>query len=301
MEARYIKIISKEENVRLDNYLKESIPSFSREFIKKLIKENSVLVNGFNKKPSYKIKLNDVIEINIKEPEPLNLKPEKLNIEIIYEDDDIIVVNKPQGMLTHPVGNKKEGTLVNALLYYSKNLSGIGGVLRPGIIHRLDKDTSGLLLVAKNDFSHRILSNDLKERKIKRIYYALVKGVLKEDKGIIEIPLTKSFRSKKFVKPSFLGRESITEYNVLKRYKDYTLLEVSLRTGRTHQIRVHFSFIGYPIVGDRVYGVYHPDLKGQLLHAKKIIFNHPRTNEKLSFEIPLPDYFANFLQGIDET
>ncbi|MGB9750274.1 MAG: RluA family pseudouridine synthase [Caldisericia bacterium] len=301
METGYIKLISKEENVRLDNYLKENLPSFSREFIKKLIKENSVSVNGINKKPSYKIKLNDVIEINLKEPESLNLKPEKLNIEIIYEDDDIIVVNKPQGMLTHPAGNKKEGTLVNALLYYSKNLSGIGGILRPGIIHRLDKDTSGLLLVAKNDFSHRILSNDLKERKIKRIYYTLVKGVLKEDKGIIEIPLTKNFRSKKFVKPSFLGRESITEYKVIKRYKDYTLLEVSLRTGRTHQIRVHLSFIGYPIVGDRVYGVYNSDLKGQLLHAKKIIFNHPRTNEKLSFETPLPDYFTDFLQRINET
>lgn len=174
-----------------------------------MIKENCVYVNGSIKKPSYRIKVNDLVEINLKEPEPLNLKPEKLNIEIVYEDNDIIVVNKPQGMLTHPVGNKKEGTLVNALLYYSKNLSGIGGVLRPGIIHRLDKDTSGLILVAKNDFSHKILSNDLKERKIKRIYYAVVKGVVKEDKGIIEIPLTKNFRSKKFVKPSFLGEKQL--------------------------------------------------------------------------------------------
>lgn len=301
MESRYIKLISKEENIRLDNFLKINLPSFSREFIKKLIKENLVLVNGLNKKPSYKIKLNDIVEINLKEAEPLNLKPEELNIEIIYEDNDIIVVNKPQGMLTHPVGNKKEGTLVNALLFYSKNLSGIGGVLRPGIIHRLDKDTSGLLLVAKNDFSHKILSNDLKERKIKRIYYALVKGILKEDKGLIEIPLTKNFKSKKFVKPSFSGRKAITEFKVIKRYKDYTLLEISLRTGRTHQIRVHLSYIGYPIVGDKVYGIAHPDLKGQLLHAKKLIFNHPRTKEKLIFKAPLPYYFENFLKRINET
>lgn len=300
METRYIKLISKEENLRLDNFLKLNLTSFSREFIKKLIKENCVSVNGLIKKPSYKIKLNDIVEINFNEPEPLNLKPEKLDIEIVYEDEDIIVVNKPQGMLTHPVGNKKEGTLVNGLLYFAKNLSSIGGVIRPGIIHRLDKDTSGLLLVAKNDFSHKILSNDLKERKIKRIYYALVKGVLKEDKGLIEIPLTKNFRSKNFVKPSFMGKEAITEYKVLKRYKDYTLLEVSLKTGRTHQIRVHLSFIGYPIVGDRVYGISHPDLKGQLLHAKMLIFNHPKTKERLSFEIPLPGYFEDFLQRIDK-
>lgn len=301
METRYIKLISKEENIRLDNFLKSNLPSFSREYIKKLIKDDCVLVNGLNKKPSYKIKKNDIVEINLKEPEPLNIKPEKIDIEIVYEDDDIIVVNKPQGMLTHPVGNKKEGTLVNALLFFSKNLSGIGGVIRPGIIHRLDKDTSGLLLVAKNDFSHKILSNDLKERKIKRIYYALVKGVLKEDEGLIEIPLTKNFKSKKFAKPSFMGKEAITEYKVIKRYKDYTLLEVTLKTGRTHQIRAHLSFIGYPIIGDKVYGISHPDLKGQLLHAKKLIFNHPKTKERLTFEIPLPDYFENFLQRIDET
>jgi len=301
MENGLIKLVSKEEDIRLDQFLKKTYPSFSREYIKNLIKENCIYVNGSIKKPSYRIKVNDLVEINLKEPEPLNLKPEKLNIEIVYEDNDIIVVNKPQGMLTHPVGNKKEGTLVNALLYYSKNLSGIGGVLRPGIIHRLDKDTSGLILVAKNDFSHKILSNDLKERKIKRIYYAVVKGVVKEDKGIIEIPLTKNFRSKKFVKPSFSGREAVTEFKVLKRFKNYTLLEVSLRTGRTHQIRVHLSYIGYPVVGDKIYGTPSPELQGQLLHSKKIIFTHPRTKEKMSFEIPLPSYFEDFLQRIDET
>lgn len=301
MEGKDIKLISKEENIRLDQFLKMNLGEFSREFLKKLIKENCVLVNGSIKKPSYKIKLNDIVEVRIPKEKPLNLKPEDLKIEIVYEDDDIIVVNKPQGMLTHPVGNRKEGTLVNALLYYSKNLSGIGGVTRPGIVHRLDKDTSGLLIVAKNDFSHKILSKDLKDRKIKRIYYALVKGIVKEDSGVIEIPLTKSFKSKKFVKPSFLGREAITEFKVLKRFKDFTLLEVSLKTGRTHQIRVHLSYIGYPIVGDKIYGFSYPDLKGQLLHAKKLIFNHPRTNETLTFEVPLPDYFSLFLKRIEES
>ncbi len=300
MEGKFIKFVSNEKGERLDSYLKRVLENFSREYIKNLIKEGQVLVNGEIKKPSYKIKEKDIIEINIPEPKEISLKPENIKIDIIYEDDDVAVINKPQGMLTHPVGKQNSGTLVNALLYHLKNLSQIGGVFRPGIVHRLDKDTSGLLIVAKNDFAHQALSKDLKERKIKRIYYALVKGEIDQNEGIISIPLIKNFVSKKFVKPSLLGKEAETHFKVIKRYKGFTLIEVSLKTGRTHQIRVHLSFIGYPIVGDRIYGFPHSSLKGQLLHAKKLIFNHPRTKEALCFEIPLPDYFESFLNGLQE-
>lgn len=300
MERRYIRLKADLDGKRVDIFLKEKFPIYSREYIKKLIKEGFVLVNGEVKKPSYKVKKNDLIEIKIEQEKKLNLEPEKLELEILYEDDDIMVVNKPQGMLTHPVGKIRKGTLVNALLYYAKNLSSIGGVIRPGIVHRLDKDTSGLLLIAKNDLSHKILSNDLKERRIKRIYYALVKGVVKEDKGVIEIPLTRSFLGKKFVKPSFLGKEAITEYKVIERFLNHSLLEISLKTGRTHQIRVHLSYIGYPIIGDKVYGVKEPNLKGQLLHAKKIIFTHPIKKEEMFFESELPDYFKEYLQTLQK-
>lgn len=300
MEKRVIKFVSSEKGERLDSFIKKNLTDYSREFIKNLIKEGNVLVNGVVKKPSYKIKEKDIVEVIILEPKELSLKPEDLEIEILYEDDDIAVVNKPQGMLTHPTGRKREGTLVNALLYHLKNLSQIGGVLRPGIVHRLDKDTSGLLIVAKNDFAHQVLSRDLKERKIKRIYYTLVKGELSQSEGTISIPLTKNFKSKKFVKPSLLGKEAETHFKVIKRYKGYTLLEISLKTGRTHQIRVHLSFIGYPIIGDKVYGISMPQLKGQLLHAKKLILNHPRTGVRLEFESPLPDYFDNFLKSLQE-
>lgn len=300
MEKRVIKFISNEKGERLDSFLKKNLSEFSREYIKSLIKEGNILVNGERKKPSYKVKDKDIIEVIIPEPKELYLKPENLNIEILYEDDDIAIVNKPQGMLTHPTGKKSEGTLVNALLFHLKNLSQIGGVLRPGIVHRLDKDTSGLLVVAKNDFAHQILSRDLKERKIKRIYYALVKGEVLNNEGKISIPLTKNFKSKKFVKPSLVGKEAETSFKVLERYKGYTLLEVYLKTGRTHQIRVHLSFIGYPIVGDKVYGVSDKELNGQLLHAKKLILNHPRTGERLEFESPLPEYFENFLKTLQK-
>lgn len=300
METRVIKLISNEKEERLDTFIKKNLTEYSREYIKSLIKNGDVLVNGEIKKPSYKIKEKDIVEIKIPEPKELSLKPENLKIEILYEDDDIAIVNKPQGMLTHPTSKKREGTLVNALLYHLKNLSQIGGVLRPGIVHRLDKDTSGLLVVAKNDFAHQLLSRDLKERKIKRIYYALVKGDLNQKEGTISIPLTKNFKSKRFVKPSLVGKEAETFFKVIKRYKGYTLLEISLKTGRTHQIRVHLSFIGYPIIGDKIYGVPVPQLKGQLLHAKKLIINHPRTGERLEFDSPLPDYFENFLKSLQE-
>ncbi|MDI6860574.1 MAG: RluA family pseudouridine synthase [Caldisericia bacterium] len=300
MEKRVIKFISNEKGERLDTFIKKNLIEYSREYIKNLIKEGNVLVNGEVKKPSYKVKEKDFIEVIIPEPKELQLKPEELNIEILYEDYDIAIVNKPQGMLTHPTGKRKNGTLVNALLYHLKHLSQIGGVLRPGIVHRLDKDTSGLLVVAKNDFAHQVLSKDLKERKIKRIYYALVKGEVVDDEGKISIPLIKNFKSKKFVKPSSLGKEAETSFKVLERYKGYTLLEVSLKTGRTHQIRVHLSYVGYPIVGDKIYGVPVKELSGQLLHAKKLILNHPRTGERLEFESPLPEHFENFLKTLQK-
>lgn len=301
MEERYLIFRIREEGERLDSFLTRQMHRVSRSYVQELIKSGKVLIDREIKdKPSYKIKKGEVVEVMIPAPRKLDIEPENLPIEILYEDKDIIVVNKPQGMLTHPVGRQRSGTLVNALLFHSKNLSGIGGVLRPGIVHRLDRDTSGLLLVAKNDFAHRILSRDLKERKIKRIYWTLVKGVVLEDEGEIEIPLLKGFAGKKIVTPSLRGKEAITHFKVIKRFSGYTLLEVSLKTGRTHQIRVHLSHIGYPIVGDRMYGIQEFNLKGQLLHAKKIVFVHPRTKELMSFETPLPFYFRDVLEMLKE-
>ncbi len=301
MEERHLTFRIREEGERLDSFLTRQMHRVSRSYVQELIKSGKVLVNGEVKnKPSYKIKRDEIVEVIIPSPRKLDVEPEDLPIEIVYEDKDIIVVNKPQGMLTHPVGRQRTGTLVNALLFHSKDLSGIGGVLRPGIVHRLDRDTSGLLIVAKNDFSHRILSRNLKERKIKRIYWTLVKGEISEDEGEIEIPLLKGFTGKKLVTPSLRGKEAFTYFKVIERFKGYTLLEVSLKTGRTHQIRVHLSYIGYPIVGDKMYGVSEFNLKGQLLHAKKIVFTHPRTKELMSFETPLPDYFSNVLEMLEK-
>lgn len=293
-------IDSYSEDLRLDVYLSENIKDKSRSYIQNLIKSEKVLINGNTKKGSYKLKLNDAVEVEIPENEKLNVEPENIPIDIVYEDRDVIVVNKAQGMVVHPAPGNYSGTLVNALLYHCTDLSGINGVLRPGIVHRIDKDTSGILVVAKNDMAHKKLAEQLKEHSMIRIYNALVEGVLKEDTGTIDKPLGRHPNQR--IKMAIVkdGRRAVTHYKVLNRYKNNTLIECKLETGRTHQIRVHMAYIGHPIVGDPVYGFSKQKFKleGQMLHAKKLGFMHPSTNKYMEFDSELPEYFKKIIEII---
>jgi len=277
---------------RIDIYLAEFLKDFSRSRIQKLIKdEQSIKVNSESTKTSYTLKLGDLIEINLPDLQELELKAEDLNLDIVYENDDFLVVNKPFGMLTHPTSVEREGTLVNGLLYHCKdNLSGINGILRPGIVHRLDRDTSGLLVVAKNDFAHNNLAQQIKDKTALKNYLTIVCGNIKDDNGIIDLPIDRSKNEKCKMAVSENGKPSITEYKVLERFGDYTYLEVSLKTGRTHQIRVHFSYLKHPLYGDKLYGGGNVKVNttAQVLQAYKLEINNPRTNERMLFEIP-PD------------
>lgn len=305
-EFEYI-ITPEQKGQRLDQFL-ASLPelSLSRSQIKKLIENKLVTVNREFTKPSYKIKLDDRVKIILPPPVKPEVKPENIPLEIIYEDEDLIVVNKPRGMVTHPAPGNYSGTLVNALLFHSPNLASLGSPLRPGIVHRLDKDTSGLLVVAKNDFAYQSLAKQIKARTAERTYVALVHGTVKNEEGIIEAKMGRHpvHRKKMAVlskqKSKTLGREAITHYKVLKRFKNYTLLEVKIKTGRTHQIRVHMSYLGHPVVGDKTYGKKKEEfeVKGQLLHAQKLGFVHPRTEKYLEFECDLPSDFVEVLQKI---
>ncbi|MDD3593072.1 MAG: RluA family pseudouridine synthase [Candidatus Gastranaerophilales bacterium] len=277
---------------RLDIYLSEILPEFSRSRIQTLIKDSSsITVNSQSSKNSYKLKLGDIITIRMPEAKELNLKAQDLNLDIIYENDDLLVVNKPFGMLTHPTGMESENTLVNGLLYHCReNLSGINGILRPGIVHRLDKDTSGLLMVAKNDFAHGHLSGQIKEKTAVRKYLTIVHGNLKEDEGTIDLPIDRHRSEKCKMAVDEKGKNAITMYKVLERFGDYTFVEAALRTGRTHQIRVHFSYLKYPLYGDKLYGGSSVKVKttGQVLQSYSLKFINPKDNKELSFEIP-PD------------
>lgn len=288
------------EDLRLDVYLSENIKDKSRSYIQNLIRSGKTLVCGSIKKGSYKLRLNDEIEVEIPENEKLNVEPENIPIDIIYEDSDVIVVNKPQGMVVHPAPGNYTGTLVNALLYHCTDLSGINGILRPGIVHRIDKDTSGILVVAKNDMAHKKLAEQLKEHSMNRIYNALVEGVIKEDTGTIDKPLGRHPNQRIKMAVVKNGRRAVTHYKVLNRYKNNTLIECKLETGRTHQIRVHMSYMGHPIVGDPVYGYSKQKFKlnGQLLHAKKLGFIHPLTNKYMEFDSELPEYFKKVIEII---
>lgn len=290
------------EDLRLDVYLSENINDKSRSYIQNLIKSEKVLVNGNTKKGSYKLKLNAQVEVEIPENEKLNVEPENIPIDIVYEDRDVIVINKAQGMVVHPAPGNYSGTLVNALLYHCTDLSGINGVLRPGIVHRIDKDTSGILVVAKNDMAHKKLAEQLKEHSMNRIYNALVEGVLKEDTGTIDKPLGRHPNQRIKMAVVKDGRRAVTHYKVLNRYKNNTLIECKLETGRTHQIRVHMSSIGHPIVGDPVYGYSKQKFKleGQMLHAKKLGFIHPATNKYMEFDSELPEYFKKIIEIISD-
>lgn len=283
---------------RLDIFLQHKFPSFSRSHIKNMIEKNCVFVNGKQVKSGYKLRENDKISVTIKAPEKISTEEEDVPFDIVYEDDDVVVVNKPQGLVVHPCTSTKSGTLVNGLLHRVKNLSGINGVLRPGIVHRLDKDTSGLLVVAKNDKAHIALQEQIKNKTCKRIYLAVLTGNLKEDSGEIVTKIARDKKDRKKMAVADVGREAITNYRVLERFKDACLVEFSLKTGRTHQIRVHAKYLNHPVVGDKVYGKEVKGLNGQLLHAYKLSFIHPTTGKEVSFTAPLPVYFENYLQKL---
>lgn len=266
-----------------------------------MIEDGEIKVNNKNIKPSYKLQINDIVTIEEKEPvDVLNLKPQNIPLDVIYEDNDIIVINKAKGMVVHPGNGNPDGTLANAILAKCNgSLSGIGGEIRPGIVHRLDKDTSGIIIVAKNDVAHINLSNQIKNRNVKKTYIALVRGLVKENEATINMPIGRSTKDRVKMAVSKNGKEAITHFKVLKRYEEgYTLLEVKIDTGRTHQIRVHLSEIGYPIVGDYVYsnGKNPFGIVGQCLHAKKLEFEHPITKEKLVLEADMPEYFENLIK-----
>lgn len=278
-------------NTRLDHYLANNT-EFSRSKITNLIKEGKILVNGKNVKTGYLIKENDIIEINYEEEE-LKAEPEKMDLDIVYEDNDVIVVNKANKVVVHPACGNRSGTLVNGLLYHSKNLSSINGEFRPGIVHRIDADTTGLLMIAKNDKAHKILADQLKEKTTHRVYYALVWGVINNETGTVDAPIGRDpkDRKKMAVTPDN-SKEAITHFRVIERYKNATLIELKLETGRTHQIRVHMKYIGHPVVNDPVYSN-KPlfDDSGQCLHAKELGFIHPTSNEFMKFDSELPECF----------
>ena len=290
--SEFVITTNRDVHQRLDVYLSEKDLGLSRSWIQRLISSGKIRVNDSVVKPSYKIRTGDRIEVTISKPKPLKIEPEKIPLNILYEDRDLIVINKPRGMVVHPGAGVSSGTLVNALLYHCNDLSGIGGVLRPGIVHRLDKDTSGVLVVAKNDFTHLTLSKQFKERSVNKRYIALVKGRVLKEEGKIKASIGRHpVKRKKMAAGVRRAREAITSYKVLERFKDFTLLEAAPETGRTHQIRVHLSHIGHPIVGDPKYGGrrgLREEMKGQALHAQTLGFVHPRTKEYMEFNAPLP-------------
>lgn len=300
---KVFKITEQNLNQRLDMYITSLDLDLSRSMAQKMIENNQVLVNEKPVKTSYKTKLGDNIKIEIVEPKMTEIKAQEIPLDIIYEDNDIVVVNKPKGMVVHPGNGNPDGTLVNAVLNHCKgSLSGIGGEIRPGIVHRLDKDTSGLIIIAKNDKAHINLSKQIQERKVKKIYTALVRGVIPEENATIDMPIGRSNTDRKKMAVRKDGKEAITHIKVLKRYRNYTLIKVKIDTGRTHQIRVHMAEIGYPVVGDEVYsnGKNEFDVHGQMLHSTSLDFIHPVTGKEMHFEAPLPEYFKNIIDELDK-
>ena len=294
-------IVEFEESKRIDAYISENT-EYSRTAIQRLLEENKIMVNGKKEKASYKVQNGDKIEIEEEPAKEIELKAQDIPLEILYEDKDIIVVNKPKGMVVHPANGNPDGTLVNAIMSICKDsLSGIGGEIRPGIVHRLDKNTSGAIIIAKNDKAHINLSEQLKNHEIKKTYIALVRGVVKENNATINMPIGRSKKDRKKMDVDKNGKEAITHFKVLKRYKDCTLLEINIETGRTHQIRVHLSHIGYPIIGDEFYsnGKNKWNIEGQCLHAKSLDFKHPITEKEMHIEAELPEYFQKILEELD--
>ena len=294
-------IVEIEEPKRIDAYISENT-DYSRTAVQRLIEENKIVVNGKKEKASYKVQNGDKIEIEEEQAKEIELKAQDIPLEILYEDNDIIVVNKPKGMVVHPANGNPDGTLVNAIMSICKDsLSGIGGEIRPGIVHRLDKNTSGAIIIAKNDKAHINLSEQLKNHEIKKTYIALVRGIVKENNATINMPIGRSKKDRKKMAVDKNGKDAITHFKVLKRYSNCSLLEINIETGRTHQIRVHLSHIGYPIIGDDVYsnGKNKWNIEGQCLHAKSLEFAHPITGEKMHIEAELPEYFQKILEDLD--
>ncbi|MGL4953062.1 MAG: RluA family pseudouridine synthase [Culicoidibacterales bacterium] len=298
-----MKIIARIENVgaRVDKVVSEIATDISRSQIQQLVKDGHLLVNDAPVKTKYKLKLDDIITFEIPEPVPLEVKAVAMDLDICYEDTDVIVVNKPTGMVVHPAAGHQDDTLVNGLVAQVTDLSGINGVMRPGIVHRIDKDTSGLLMVAKNDQAHEHLVKQLQAKTVTRRYIALVHGVISHQRGKIDAPIGRDVTDRlKMTTTHINSKEAITHFTVLERFKNYTLVECRLETGRTHQIRVHMNYIGFPLVGDPLYGPQKTITRkhGQFLHAKTLGFIHPKTEEYLEFSTPLPDYFTEVIETL---
>lgn len=289
-----------EAGTRLDVFLAGTMAEMTRSHVQKLIEEGRVTVNGDAAKGNRKLKAGDSIVCDVPDPKPAEITAEEIPLDILYEDDDVILVNKPKGMVVHPAAGHESGTLVNALMFHcGDRLSGINGILRPGIVHRIDRDTTGVLVICKNDAAHLSLAEQLKEHSITRKYRAIVSGVLKGDEGTVDSPIARDPKDRKKMKCGMPdGRRAVTHYRVLRRFRNCTYIECQLETGRTHQIRVHMASIGHPVLGDQVYGAaknpYH--LEGQTLHAMVLGFRHPRTGEYMEFTAPLPAYFSKLLE-----
>ena len=295
------KIAEENVNYRIGKIIPILNENITRVATQKLLEEGKILVNDKKVKVSYKVKLNDIVSVEIPEVKETELIPENIDIDVLYEDEYIIVVNKAKGMVVHPANGNPDGTLVNAVMAICKDsLSGIGGEIRPGIVHRLDKDTSGVIVVAKNDKAHINMSEQIKNHEVEKTYIALVKGFVKEEEATINMPIGRSTKDRKKMAVNKNGKNAVTHFKVLRRFKNYTLLEVKIETGRTHQIRVHLSEIGYPVVGDTVYsnGKNEWGIKGQCLHAKSLKFKHPITGKEMFIEAPLPKYFENILKDV---
>jgi 23S rRNA pseudouridine1911/1915/1917 synthase len=284
---------------RLDKAVSLLNKELSRSQAQQMIKDGLILVNGQSAKTNYKCSADDKIEVSFPEPEELDVIPEEMDLDIYYEDGDVLVVNKPKGMVVHPAPGHASGTLVNGLMAHCKDLSGINGVLRPGIVHRIDKDTSGLLMVAKNDMAHESLVNQLVEKTVTRKYQAVVHGTIPHDYGTVDAPLGRDPKDRQSMTVVDGGKHAVTHFHVIDRFKDFTHVECQLETGRTHQIRVHMKYIGYPLAGDPKYGPRKTlELGGQALHAGVLGFVHPRTGEYMEFEAPLPEYFTELLDKL---
>ena len=296
-------VTAEDKDIRIDKYISSKLENFSRANIQRMIENGDILVNGKKVRTSYKIQGNDKIKITFEEPKEAHLKPEDIPLDIVYEDDDILVVNKQKGLVVHPGNGNPNGTLVNAVMAHCKDsLSGIGGEIRPGIVHRIDKDTSGLLIIAKNDIAHINLSEQIKNHEVKKTYLALVRGRIKEQEATINMPIARDEKNRIKMAVDKNGKAAITHFKVLKKYENYTFLEVNIETGRTHQIRVHLSKIGFPLVGDSVYsnGKNPFEVQGQMLHSYRLEFKHPVTGEILKLEAKLPKYFQDVLDKLDK-
>ena len=285
--------------MRLDVFVAENT-DYTRSAAQRLIDSGAVLVDGLQKKTKYAVRAGETVTVDPPEPEPVELEKEDIPLDIVYQDADIAVINKPVGMVVHPAAGNPSGTLVNAIMFHIKDLSGIGGKIRPGIVHRIDKNTSGLIVIAKNDEAHNFLSDELKTHSVSRVYYALAEGNFKEDCGTVDAPIARHRTDRKRMAVVMGGRNAITHWRVEERFGTKTLLRVELETGRTHQIRVHLAYIGHPLVGDDVYGGGKNDLgfKGQALHAAELRLTHPRTGESMTFHAPLPEVFQKALEKL---